>query len=705
MKKNWQIFFSLLFLLISKIAKAQNIDLMQETASPADFLAANFIYFIIIFVIFLIILYLGQRYIRKVIPFEEWTNASRHKIKLSFFDLYNWYGEGVDVKAAIKLMIKAKEGGISLSVKDVSSLVLDLAAEQRKQLVESLVKAKKAKLEVIDKLEQIENAEENTKNVQKTKKVDDKIIPPKDTDKDQEDAKDKNDELFEEPLARGTVSYQVSLHNLIGFTLHGGDPDQYVSALIEAKNFELKGISKELLENCYDSNIDMVEFVIGIARAKLVGVDLDLNQLATSKIGKDPKFITQVINILIKANKAGLLLTEKELKLKEKGQHLKSGLKISQEDTLEIHHSGQDMEAFLNVLIKAQHAGLKLTIQELLDHAMLKGDVNVFVDCLIKSEKAGISLTKTDLEEYFYAHADIKKIVSAFIKAKQAKVEIDKDKLFKYFLAGGDVGRLLDAIKIGRDALQIENVEEKLINHFLVGGDPLDVVIAMNNAKTLGAQLGFDFAAAVDRIDFDRKHMVVQMVMDSVNPQVIVPEHPVRCIAKDGMELFMLPKITVKTKISRIFNGSKKETLLSRVSQALIAETGKYQDYHDVYHHLDEISKHITETLQHEEEFNSMSYFEIISIFVSDIQMGQDPLTHHKIEHSKIKAETMKIEAEAKLKDAEANVEQAFADAIRSGTVNVNEYLKKQIYKEKKDNVDESNPTQEEHQKTPPPHH
>ncbi len=242
------------------------------------------------------------------------------------------------------------------------------------------------------------------------------------------------------------------------------------------------------------------------------------------------------------------------------------------------------------------------------------------------------------------------------------------------------VNMRINAIKAG-----LEVTSNQLEAHFLAGGHVDLVISALISAEKAGINLNFDRAAA---IDLAGRH-VLEAVQMSVNPRVITtPKIP--GVAKDGIQLLAVARITVRTNLDRIVGGAGEETILARVGEGVVSTIGAAHDYKLVMENPDSISKTVLN-----KALDAGTAFEILSIDIADVEVGANigaKLQAEQAEANKLVAQAqaesrrslgvaqeqeMKArvqEMRAKLVEAEAQVPMAMADALRSGRLGVMDY-------------------------------
>ena len=226
---------------------------------------------------------------------------------------------------------------------------------------------------------------------------------------------------------------------------------------------------------------------------------------------------------------------------------------------------------------------------------------------------------------------------------------------------------------------------DKLEAHFLAGGDVNMVVNALIAAQRANIMLEFEQAAAIDLAGRD----VLEAVKVSVNPKVI--ETPIiSAVAKDGIEVKVKAKVTVRANIERLVGGAGEETILARVGEGVVTTVGSAVKHKDVLENPDMISKVVLS-----KGLDSGTAFEILSIDIADIDIGRNigaQLQTDQAEADKkiaqAKAEERRamtiaqeqemkalvVEMQSKLVEAESKIPQAIANAFESGKLGVMDY-------------------------------
>jgi len=162
----------------------------------------------------------------------------------------------------------------------------------------------------------------------------------------------------------------------------------------------------------------------------------------------------------------------------------------------------------------------------------------------------------------------------------------------------------------------------RLEAHYLAGGNVPNVIRAIIAAHRADIDLDFDRAAAIDLAGRD----VLDAVQTSVYPKVIDCPDPKRsgrttlsAIAKNGVELKVRARVTVRTNIEQLIGGATEETIIARVGEGIITAIGSSNSHLQVMENPDRISKAVLQR-----GLDAQTAFEIVSIDIADIDVGQN---------------------------------------------------------------------------------
>ena len=244
------------------------------------------------------------------------------------------------------------------------------------------------------------------------------------------------------------------------------------------------------------------------------------------------------------------------------------------------------------------------------------------------------------------------------------------------------VNNLISASKAGLKLSQNE-----LEAHYLAGGRVTSVVNALISADKANMNLDFKTAKAIDLAGRD----VLEAVKTSVNPKVI-DTPPVAAVAKDGIQLIVKARVTVRTNIRQLVGGAGEETILARVGEGIVTSIGSATSHKQVLENPDSISKIVLT-----KGLDSGTAFEILSIDIADIDVGKNIGAQLQIDQAnadkniaQAKAEERRAmavaseqemkakaqEARARVIEAESEVPKAMAEAFRSGNLGIMDYYR-----------------------------
>lgn len=192
---------------------------------------------------------------------------------------------------------------------------------------------------------------------------------------------------------------------------------------------------------------------------------------------------------------------------------------------------------------------------------------------------------------------------------------------------------------------------QRLEAHYLAGGNVMSVIQAIIAAQRAGIDLDFDRASAIDLAGRD----VLDAVRTSVQPKVIdCPDArrsgkaTLSAIARDGVELRVRTRVTVRTNLEQLIGGATEETVIARVGESIISSIGSTDTHQKVLENPDLISRTVLRR-----GLDAQTAFQIVSIDIADIDVGDN-----------IGARLRADQAEADVRVARAKAEERRADAI-----------------------------------------
>lgn len=251
----------------------------------------------------------------------------------------------------------------------------------------------------------------------------------------------------------------------------------------------------------------------------------------------------------------------------------------------------------------------------------------------------------------------------------------------------------ITAKKAGLD-ISIDELEA----HLLAGGNVVPTVHALIAAQKASIELDWNRACAIDLATKGSEKSVVEAVRTSVDPKVIDCPNPsagrgtIDGVAKDGIQVKVRARVTVRTNLDRFVGGAKEETIIARVGEGIVTTIGSADTYKVVLESPDSISKVVLDR-----GLDVGSAFEILSIDIADVDVGEN--VGAKLQEAQAEANKSIAQAEAEIRraaavaveqemkarveemrakvvEAEAQVPLAMAEAFRKGNLGVMDYYK-----------------------------
>ena len=233
-------------------------------------------------------------------------------------------------------------------------------------------------------------------------------------------------------------------------------------------------------------------------------------------------------------------------------------------------------------------------------------------------------------------------------------------------------------LKVSTDALEA---------HYLAGGNVEAVVKALIAADKASIPLTFERSCAIDLAGRN----VLEAVKMSVLPKVITTPS-IAAVAKDGIQVKAVTRVTVRTNINRLVGGAGEETIIARVGEGIVSTIGSSESYKQVLENPDRISKVVLA-----KGLDSGTAFEILSIDIADVDVGENigatlqmaqadadkNIAQARAESRRAMARALEqemkarvVEMRAKVTEAEVQIPMAMAEAFRSGNLGVMDYYR-----------------------------
>lgn len=258
---------------------------------------------------------------------------------------------------------------------------------------------------------------------------------------------------------------------------------------------------------------------------------------------------------------------------------------------------------------------------------------------------------------------------------------------------GAVVDARITAKKAGID-ISINDIEA----HFLAGGNVVPTVQALIAAQKASIKLDWQRACAIDLATKGSGKNVAEAVRTSVDPKVIDCPNPasgrttIDGVAKDGIQVKVRARVTVRTNLDRFVGGAKEETIVARVGEGIVTTIGSAESYKTVLESPDSISKVVLNR-----GLDVGTAFEILSIDIADVDVGDNVGAQLQVAQAEANKNMAQAQAEirraaavaleqemqarvqemqAKVVEAQAQVPLAIAEAFRTGRLGIMDYYK-----------------------------
>ena len=288
-------------------------------------------------------------------------------------------------------------------------------------------------------------------------------------------------------------------------------------------------------------------------------------------------------------------------------------------------------------------------------------------------------------------------LVGAYVKALFNGAPVPLSKLVALKFASIPYGLIVDA-RITAVRAGIEVNADQIASHYQAGGNVVPTIQALIAAQKAGIELGWNRACAIDLATKGSGKSVVEAVRTSVDPKVIDCPNPeggrttIDGVAKDGIQVKVKARVTVRTNLDRFVGGAKEDTIIARVGEGIVSTIGSAETYKIVLESPDSISKTVLAR-----GLDVGSAFEILSIDIADVDVGEN--VGAKLQEAQAEANKNMAQAQAEIRRAaavaveqemkarvqemqaevvraQAEVPRAMAEAFRSGRLGVMDYYK-----------------------------
>jgi uncharacterized protein YqfA (UPF0365 family) len=289
--------------------------------------------------------------------------------------------------------------------------------------------------------------------------------------------------------------------------------------------------------------------------------------------------------------------------------------------------------------------------------------------------------------------------INTWLKAKLNGAPVGFANLLGMRLGGVPYNLVVDA-RITAVKAGIEISTDTIAAHFLAGGNVVPTIQALIAARKAGIELDWNRACAIDLATKGSGKSVLEAVRTSVDPKVIDCPNPasgrttIDGVAKDGIQVKVKARVTVRTHLDRFVGGAKEETIIARVGEGIVSTIGTSETYKTVLESPDSISKTVLAR-----GLDVGTAFEILSIDIADVDVGEN--IGAQLQAAQAEADTKRFQAQAEQRRAlavaqeaeyqaeaqknralvvlaEAEVPKAISDAMRKGNFGLMDYYRMQ---------------------------
>lgn len=278
-------------------------------------------------------------------------------------------------------------------------------------------------------------------------------------------------------------------------------------------------------------------------------------------------------------------------------------------------------------------------------------NISLWIRALI----SGAHVSIAELISITVKKLDARSIVNNYIKAKKAGVNITIAQIENHLQAHGNIELVINAL----------------------------IAASSANLKDLDLKT----AIAVDLSGRNINEAVKHCIM----PQIIQINN-ITAIAKNGIEVSISVKVTLRVNLKRIIGGALEETIIARISEGIMTLIGNASTHNEILERPNLITQKITENKNLAQD----TAFDILSVDIVDIKVGRNVGAELEIDKAeavkyisqadaeKRRAEAVAAEQEmraltqemrARVVAAESEVPRALAGALKYGNVNIKEYM------------------------------
>ena len=284
---------------------------------------------------------------------------------------------------------------------------------------------------------------------------------------------------------------------------------------------------------------------------------------------------------------------------------------------------------------------------------------------------------------------------NTWLKAFLSKATVGFTTLLAMRLRGVPVGLIVDArITAVKAGIPIET--DQLEAHYIAEGNVVQTVQALIAASKANIILEWDRACAIDLATRGTSKSVLEAVRTSINPKiidcVIEGRQTIDGVAKDGIQVKVRARVTVRSNLDRYVGSAQEETVIARVGESIVSTIGSSENYKVVLENPNSITEKVLDR-----GLDQGTAFEILSIDIADVDLGENRGAALRSSQASADKEVAQAQAEirraaavaleqenkakvqemqAKLVDAESQIPLAMAEAFRSGNLGVMDYYR-----------------------------
>jgi uncharacterized protein YqfA (UPF0365 family) len=284
---------------------------------------------------------------------------------------------------------------------------------------------------------------------------------------------------------------------------------------------------------------------------------------------------------------------------------------------------------------------------------------------------------------------------TTWLKALLAKARVGFPTLLAMRLRGVPVGLIVDA-RVTAVKASLPLTTDQLEAHYLAEGNVVQTVQAIIAAAKANIELSWDRACAIDLATRGTSKSVLEAVRTSINPKVIdcviEGRETIDGVAKDGIQVKVRARVTVRSNLDRYVGSAQEETVIARVGESIVSTIGSSENYKIVLENPNAITEKVLDR-----GLDQGTAFEILSIDIADVDLGENRGAALRSSQASADKEVAQAQAEirraaavaleqenkakveemqAKLVEAEAEVPMAMAEAFRNGSLGIMDYYR-----------------------------